>query len=265
MSARAALALTLLALGGCGAMFPEVVAEMDRIDADVKVKQRACDAGDRNTCYALGKQELAYYEDPKGLYYRHAILRENARRHLERACELELAKACFDLGGFEYDAAMKRGHARRACDLGFGAGCIAALEGADRSLGDDQVRAMATRACDLDAETCPDAALSLRSRFRDKSVDLETPLLERPCDVGNAAACARAAERGRSEELRDRLNGRACDLDSPEGCFALAKRWEPVEPPKAQEFFRRACSAGSDNGCAAVGRWVTAQETARLE
>jgi TPR repeat protein len=264
MIARAALAATALAVVGCATGLSEVVAEMDRIDADVKVKERACDAGDRGTCYALGKQELAYYEDPKGVYHRHALVRDNARRHLGRACELELAEACFDLAHFEYDAAKKWGHARRACDLGLGAGCIAALEGEDRTLGDHDLRTMAMRACDLDVATCPDAVPLLRGRFGDKSADLEVILLERPCDAGNAPACARAAERARSEELRDRLNGRACDLGSAEGCLALGKRWELVEPTKAQEFFRRACSAGSDNGCAAVGRWVTAKETAEM-
>ena len=57
MSARAALAMTVLALCGCGALFPEVVAEMDRIDIDPDARTAWAGSGVTAGAYTEAAQE----------------------------------------------------------------------------------------------------------------------------------------------------------------------------------------------------------------
>jgi TPR repeat protein len=250
---RAAFALLLLTLAACAG----TLAEIRRQQAEAQERQQSCDAGDSGACYALALAARDDYANPSAIGYRQDTTRMLEQQHLERACELGLAIACLDLVSFHWNVEIVARYVQRSCALGSAAGCLKAIDHLGRPPTTEETRAFATRACHLDVEACPDAIYPLYRFDPARGAEVAATLLAYPCEVGRAAACARAADRCEQPELRDRLSARACDLGVATACLKLAKRWEAERPKDADALYRRACAAGDSEGCAEVGRRVS--------
>lgn len=191
--------------------------------------------------------------------------------------------------GDEDAARVARAQIRRACDDGVVRACFVGV-----SL-DGQRAAGPARSClDGDAEACAAVAgeVHAEARLKGESSKAAERMLEHACNLGVPAACAEAArvfderdlphnallmldracvsgDRDACEQVETRRDrafadgiAKACLRETPDpiGCITLAQFLEerplPDLPIDAFGAWKRACAAGEDPACRAMGPYV---------
>jgi TPR repeat protein len=246
--------LLAAALGSLGCSLVEAVqaAEAERI-----AMMRACDAGDAPTCVKVGDEEMKDHESGNNPVQERAL--GYALSHYERACNLGKAEGCVRLSEY-YEQSHERALplALRGCDLGAATGCLLAISHMKLLHGpkadEARIAELASRACDLDLDACPDAArLALEA-----ALPVGEAIAIRPCDEGRLPACERAARHYAVPtvpiDVKARVLGRACDAGAIELCVRLGYDLLDTRPSAARDLFGRACAHGSEQACAYLGQ-----------
>jgi TPR repeat protein len=205
--------------------------------------------------------------------------RAPAARSVERmadACQRGDLEACADLGlryekghGVARDASRARELYRKACDGGWGNGCmvfgVARFQGSlDETPDPTAGIALLEKGCTLgEAQACVIAGELL---FRGVSGRADVPkageFYASACRAGNIDGCVGEAMVLVNRGLHGKAVGmlrKACDEGHARGCSNLGILYEmgmgvPRELATAQELWRKACSLGSDDACSRVSR-----------
>ena len=159
---------------------------------------------------------------------------------LSQACNAGDGEACFKLGAIEAEGMPNKAipSYRRACVLGFRAGC--------RVLGEAYIKGAGV------------------TRDRTKG---ET-LLRKACDADDIDACFTLASVPGVRDQTDLLE-RACDAQVAEACYRLGSLYGgnpliaglPTINEAASSYFQQACNAGHQKGCEALRRPLPAVKT----
>ncbi len=207
----------------------------------VRVLERGCDGGRAAACVELAN---LYGSAP-------ALAQEETKAAVfaERACKLEDAVGCLTVARDELDPAkVKQGGpdptssprvthalqvARAACDKDDGRACaIYAMTALALSSPPSETARYAARASELLEASC------LRGTTEDCLAGAMQ--IAGPSGAGQPSRVLRLLERG-------------CELDDADSCIQIAAGLQGNDPRKA-ELYRKACAAGSDEGCMVIGK-----------
>jgi TPR repeat protein len=244
--------LCVLALVGCDGLVDAV----QKAQAERLAMMRGCDAHLPADCKKLADAEMQDYRG--GADPGHDWTLKSAASHYDQACTGGIVEACLSLVKMEVGApARALPPARHACDLGAASGCLLTIEqlrllhgSGDRDHA--ELVARATRACDLDVDSCPEAAREI-AWFDPVSAEA---LALRPCEAKQLEACGRSAALGASGDMKQRLEAHACDAGVLTVCVRRAYSLIKSDPVAARELYRRTCARGSDQACGYLGQML---------
>lgn len=227
--------------------------------------EKACTAGAGLGCALLGDMYLrgrgVDLDREKALTYR-----DRARALWGAACEGAEPRWCTHaaaLVGRDTDLDdPARGYSKRACDLGFAAGCVRVLGARLRTGAVDRGDAVSelSRLCDGGE---PAACTTLAAIEREARGDRAAPrraaqLILRACELGRQEACLEAgilAELGevvpRDDAVKQRRLRGACERGLAEACLYLAQDAALHGAPAAEveRLDRRGCELGNAEAC----------------
>jgi uncharacterized protein len=224
-----------------------------------RLMQRGCDGGDPFACYELGQILM---EEPATHVLGNAM---RATALYQRACDLDLATACYNLAwqylqgtGALRDEPRGRELERKACMLGDPGACdhLAAFESQPAS-----ALATAEKYCDLwGAQACYDASLLLPREQHGETAEVAERMVtygRRGCTRGNLASCNAMGHLARDfarwcEEGKDVRN--SCAFAGFLQLFGvslprLSGDAIPPAPEKAEALLQRSCDAHAQVIC----------------
>ncbi|WAS90981.1 hypothetical protein [Nannocystis punicea] len=245
--------------------------------SDVSSCEAACEKGDVPSCVKAGKE---MHRAPLEIDVTRLV------KVLDRACTGGAADACVELAnlhlqapGLPRDDAKAWRFIQRACELNDPVGCFtlareevekASLRAADGKPANSPAVALALevarvacmkddgRACALYGMTVGSFSPSATdgAKWRARGADL----LEGSCLRGTRDDCFIAAQQvaglAGSEQLQRarRLLDRGCELDDLESCLEVAAALPRSQDRDKEAIYRKACAAGSDEGCIIIGK-----------
>lgn len=220
------------------------------------------------TCLASGKQILADLGDRAGA-------REEARRHLDLACQGGVYRGCYEAEAVDVPALTPQ--VQRCVESADAAACIEVAgdleEREEEGLPSDRLLGMLDFACEVEAvgtlgqrlrrlEDVGQGCAMLSAAFdRAKKPDQALLALDRACVLGRADACDSARER-RDAAFAARTVRECEDPELPiaPSCIELGRLLQerPVAAATLDDFgaFLRGCALGAAEGCIALGDYV---------
>ncbi|WP_146618034.1 tetratricopeptide repeat protein [Lujinxingia litoralis] len=214
-----------------------------------------CRQGDARACHELATSIAFDTTRQEGLPQSLVLL--------HRACELELAVACRDLGivyeegvGVDLSPELARDFYQRACDLGEQEACLDAV-GVGTTAGFATYAPRWQAQCDEgDPLACLDLAVALLQTAEVRDPQRAHALLERACQLNAPEGCLRLAalqaELGHPQEEVNAQIAAACDQGYGPACTTLAQRFSDAnaDPATVDTYYARACELDDTDGCA---------------